>query len=122
MLAMSEPQVLVFNAGSSSFKCARIEPATSRVLDSALAERLGQPGARILLKHGDEERQTWELPGLDHGGALRHVLDRIDTNALVAVGHRVVHGGEAFVGSTRIDASVLRSIEQMQSLAPLHNP
>ncbi|HTV25048.1 MAG TPA: acetate kinase [Polyangiaceae bacterium] len=119
---MGQPQVLVFNAGSSSFKCARIEPTTGRVLDSALAERLGQPGARLMLKRGEGDRQTWELPQLDHGGALRHVLERIDTSALVAVGHRVVHGGEAFVGSSVIDARALRAIDDMQSLAPLHNP
>lgn len=119
---MGEPQVLVFNAGSSSFKCARIEPKTGRVLDSALAEQLGQPGARLTLKHDDAERQVWELPQLDHGGALRHVLERMYTSALVAVGHRVVHGGEAFVGSSVIDAPALAAIEGMQRLAPLHNP
>jgi acetate kinase len=119
---MSEPQVLVFNAGSSSFKCARIEPQSGLVLDAALAERLGTASARLGLRHGAAEPASWELPELDHGGALRQVLDRIDTSAVVAVGHRVVHGGEAFVSSTLIDARALGTIEGMESLAPLHNP
>lgn len=119
---MSEHQVLVFNAGSSSFKCARIEPASASVIDVALAERLGTPSARVTLRCGEGERAQWDLPGLDHGGALRHLLARIDTSALVAVGHRVVHGGEAFVGSVVVDARAVGSIEAMQSLAPLHNP
>lgn len=118
---MSEPQILVFNSGSSSFKCARIEPRTGKVLDAALAERLNSPAARIDLKSGDERWRS-ELAGLDHGGALREVLERIDTSAVVAVGHRVVHGGEHFVQSTAIDDDVLEKIESMASLAPLHNP
>lgn len=118
---MSEPQILVFNSGSSSFKCARIEPRTGTVLDSALAERLNSPAARLDLKSGGERRRS-ELAGLDHGGALRHVLEHIDTSAVIAVGHRVVHGGEHFVQSTLIDDDVLAKIESMASLAPLHNP
>jgi len=112
---------LVVNAGSSSLKCARLEPATGRVLDTALAERLGSAGARLELSLG-AERARWELPQLDHGEALRRVLERFDTSSVAAVGHRVVHGGEAFRHSTRIDAGVLSTIEALSSLAPLHNP
>jgi acetate kinase len=118
---MREPQILVFNSGSSSFKCARIEPGTGKVLDAALAERLNTPSARLELKSAGERWRS-ELAGLDHGGALREVLERIDTSAVVAVGHRVVHGGEHFVQSTAIDDDVLAKIESMASLAPLHNP
>jgi acetate kinase len=118
---MSEEQVLVFNAGSSSLKCARVEPESGRLLDSVLAERLGTPGAQLeLVRAGD--RQRWDLPGLDHEAALRSALERIDSTRVVAVGHRVVHGGEAFVGSARIDARGLAAIEALRSLAPLHNP
>jgi acetate kinase len=118
---MSETQVLVFNSGSSSFKCARIEPRSGRVLDWALAERLNSAQARIDLA-SDGERQRWERAGLDHGSAMHEVLQRIDTSAVVAVGHRVVHGGEAFVDSTRLDDAVIAQIDAMSSLAPLHNP
>ncbi|MET0411955.1 MAG: acetate kinase, partial [Polyangiaceae bacterium] len=118
---MGEPQILVFNSGSSSFKCARIEPRTGKVLDAALAERLNTPAARLDLMSGGVRRRS-ELAGLDHGGALRQVLEHIDTSAVLAVGHRVVHGGEHFVQSTLIDDDVLAKIESMASLAPLHNP
>jgi acetate kinase len=118
---VTAPRVLVFNAGSSSLKCALIEPESGRVLASALAERLKTDAARLELVLGGD-RQHWELPGLDHGEALRRALDRLDTAHLVAVGHRVVHGGEAFYASTRIDPRVLAQIEELKSLAPLHNP
>ena len=109
------------NAGSSSLKCARIEPASGRVLEAALAERLGTAGARLELRLGTE-RESFELPELGHGEALRRVVERMDSSEVVAVGHRVVHGGEAFRESTRIDAGVLERIEGLSSLAPLHNP
>ena len=118
---MTDPQLLVVNAGSSTLKCARIEPESGRVLDSALAERLGGGAARLELRLG-AERESWELPGLDHGRALARILEGFDLSRVVAVGHRVVHGGEAFRGSTRIDTPVLEQIEALRSLAPLHNP
>jgi acetate kinase len=118
---VTAPQVLVLNAGSSSLKCALIEPQSGRVLASGLAERLETDGASLELRLGSE-RQHWDLPGLDHGDALRRALERLDTTHVVAVGHRVVHGGEAFHASTRVDAGVLEQIEALKSLAPLHNP
>ena len=121
MRPVSDLEVLVFNAGSSSLKCARIEPASGRVLDTALAERLGSGSARLDLRLGSG-RQCWELPGLEHDQALRRILEHFDVSSVAAVGHRVVHGGEAFRRSTRIDAAVLERIESLSSLAPLHNP
>jgi acetate kinase len=121
MAGVTDPQLLVVNAGSSTLKCARIEPGSGRVLDSALAERLGGGGARLSIRLG-EERESWEVPGLDHGRALARTLEAFDLSSVAAVGHRVVHGGEAFRRSTRIDAAVLEQIEQLKSLAPLHNP
>ncbi len=121
MAGVKEPEVLVFNAGSSSLKCARIEPRSRRVLDSALAERLGTDAARLELRLGGD-RQRWELPQLGHGEALHRILERLDVSRVVAVGHRVVHGGEAFRSSIRVDLAVLSKIEALSSLAPLHNP
>ena len=91
------------------------------MLDSALAERLGGGSARLELRLG-AEREDWELPGLDHGRALARILRGFDLSSVAAVGHRVVHGGEAFRSSTRIDLPVLEQIEGLRSLAPLHNP
>lgn len=118
---MDGRQVLVVNSGSSSLKCARVEARSGRVLDRALAERLGSDAARIIWNDDRGERRV-DAPGLDHTEALERVLAHLDTRALVAVGHRVVHGGERFVASTLVDDSVIAAISEMQSLAPLHNP
>jgi len=114
-------EILVLNAGSSSLKCARIEARSGRVLESALAERLGDTSARITLRL-DAQVERDEVAGLDHAQALRRVLERFDTTRVLAVGHRVVHGGEAFRASTLVDDAVLEQIESLSSLAPLHNP
>src|SRR5689334_10871435 len=112
-------EVLVVNCGSSSLKLARVAPAEGRVLEHALAERLGTPEASLVWRPSGE-RQA--LPDLDHAGALGALLERIDRRAIVAVGHRVVHGGEAFRESAPIGPDTLAAIESVCELAPLHNP
>jgi acetate kinase len=118
---MGSKQVLVVNCGSSSLKLARVDPESGTILEHALAERLGGPDARLSWHSaaGHESRST---PDLDHGHALHGLLERVDTASVVAVGHRVVHGGERFRGSTRLDAESLAAIERASELAPLHNP
>lgn len=111
-------QVLVVNCGSSSLKLARVAPDDGVVVAHALAERLGTPEASF--GWHPEERQR--APGLDHAGALAALIDGMDRGALVAVGHRVVHGGEAFRQSALIGAEALEAIERTSELAPLHNP
>jgi acetate kinase len=112
-------EVLVVNCGSSSLKLARVAPDEGCVLEHALAERLGTSEASLGWRSGGERRTS---PGLDHGGALAVLIERIDRRQLVAVGHRVVHGGEAFVSSAWIGPDTLAAIESVSELAPLHNP
>ncbi len=94
--------VLVLNAGSSTLKY------------SAFAVGGG------VLAHGHVET------GADHDGALRGVLDRcreqLAGHRIVAVGHRVVHGGTEFAAPVRIDAAVLAKLDALVPLAPLHQP
>jgi acetate kinase len=118
---MPGEQVLVVNCGSSSLKLARIDVESGAVLEHALAERLGEPDARFAW-HSPAATETREVPQLDHEGALAALLDRVDASELSAVGHRVVHGGEAFRSSTLLAASALAAIERCTELAPLHNP
>ena len=93
--------ILVLNSGSSSLKFALIEPADGRVL-----------------KNGNE---TLGADGLE--GALGRALTLLPPEVpITAVGHRVVHGGERFTTSVRVDDSVLAEIEACSRLAPLHNP
>jgi acetate kinase len=100
--------VLVLNAGSSSLKYQLLDMTDRSVTASGLVERIGEA----------------EVP--DHAAALGRVLDELErsglTEAPVAVGHRVVHGGERFSGPTVIDDGVLAAIRDLVPLAPLHNP
>jgi acetate kinase len=98
--------VLVLNAGSSSLKY-RLVPA-DRPDESrpGLVERIGEPG-------GDAR---------DHGDAVGQVVDQVRGGGIVAVGHRVVHGGERFRSPVRVDDAVLAAIDALAELAPLHNP
>jgi acetate kinase len=112
-------EILVVNCGSSSLKLARVAPDDSFVCEQALAERLGSPLASLTWRPSQERLVR---SGLDHAGALAAMLEKIDRRALVAVGHRVVHGGEAFRHSAIIGQETLDAIERVSELAPLHNP
>ena len=100
---MSEDgQILVLNAGSSSLK-----------LGLFAADGEGQLAEREITWRVDEET--------DYEAALRQLLTGIDTAALAAVGHRVVHGGTRYTASTVIDATAREEIAELVALAPLHN-
>ena len=104
---MTRRAVLVLNAGSSSLKYQLIADSGETYL-SGLTERIG------LTESGGDA---------DHAAALSRVLDNLPPDVeLEAVGHRVVHGGEAFREATLITPEVLERIEQLSALAPLHNP
>ena len=63
-----------------------------------------------------------ELPDAKHIDVLDEILREMGDLKIVGVGHRVVHGGEAFKESVKIDADVIRGIDECIELAPLHNP
>lgn len=117
--------ILVINCGSSSLKFALFPAGDKTPLMSGLAECLGEADARITAKIG-EAKTTEQLNGQGHAAAL-DVLLRIlaEHNWLAsvkAVGHRMVHGGEAFKASVVITQAILSEIEAHNNLAPLHNP
>ncbi len=108
--------VLVINAGSSSLKVSR------RPLGHAVTvERIG-PAATW---RGDADLPP-APPMRDHASALHAVLQVLDARAsltnVVAVGHRVVHGGERYAAPVRIDDAVVADVRELAHLAPLHNP
>ncbi|CAH2603281.1 propionate kinase [Rhodovastum atsumiense] len=117
--------ILVLNSGSSSLKFAVHDTGMRTPLISGLAERLGTDGPRITFKDVQGKR-TESLPASDHAAALDAVLAELTTrnwiDALAAVGHRVVHGGERFTSSALVTPAVLADIEAVSPLAPLHNP
>jgi acetate kinase len=120
--------VLVLNSGSSSLKYQLLNPATGEVLAVGLVERLGLDSGRIVHEVGDQEHER-ELAIPDHGVALHRVLDlfsevgpSLEEAGIVAVGHRVVHGGTHYSHPTVIDDDVVEGIRDLIPLAPLHNP
>lgn len=123
---MSSQHVLVLNCGSSSLKFAIIDNATGEEILSGLAERLAEQSPQIKYKFQGNKEIVPLNSGDAHQVAITTLVKLIKDLALdanlVAVGHRVVHGGERFTQSVIIDDSVLTAIQETASLAPLHNP
>ncbi|AOY87907.1 acetate kinase [Marinobacter salinus] len=119
-----EDVILVVNCGSSSLKLALFDQHHRR-RTSALADSLNTEDAFARID-GVEEKVA--LPSsASHREALEALVSRFRDLGLMtseprAIGHRVVHGGEAFKEATVIDDSALRSIQACAGLAPLHNP
>ncbi len=123
-------KVLVINCGSSSLKYQLFDMADESVLAKGLVERIGLPGS-ILIHRPGEAKVEIEAEIENHDKAISMVLAALtDANHGVvksldeinAVGHRVVHGGEAFSGSVEITPAVMEALKANVELAPLHNP
>lgn len=118
--------VLVINCGSSSIKFAVVpekkEANTSLIRRSGLAENLGTPDARLNIVHENGEKKLITIPHADHQIALTHILNALGDEKPIAIGHRVVHGGEKFTQAVLINQDVIAAIQQTIPLAPLHNP
>lgn len=117
--------ILVINCGSSSLKFALFPAGEQSPLMSGLAECLGEADARITAKINDA-KTTEQLNGQGHAAALDVLLRILAEHSWLAsvkaVGHRMVHGGEAFKASVVVDQAILAEIEAHNNLAPLHNP
>ena len=125
--------ILVINAGSSSLKYQLLNPETGDLLAKGLCERIGIDG-KFTYKPQVEGKKV--LDAIDvamptHSEAIQTVLNALvdAENGVVAsmqeidaVGHRVVHGGEAFNKSVLITDEVMKALEDCIPLAPLHNP
>ena len=123
-------KVLILNAGSSSLKYQLIDMDGEKILAKGLVERIGIEGSHINQKVGDKvfdavapmkthtEGIQWMLKALTdpEKGAVRS-MDEIG-----AVGHRVLHGGERFTASVKINDEVKAAIRENIPLGPLHNP
>ena len=113
-------RVLALNCGSSSVKSALVDTAQGRRVQEMHVENVGSE--HVTLHSGLEVREL--AAGADLQTAVDELLAayRQGSGSIGAVAHRVVHGGEQFVEPTRLDDSVLSQIEQLNHLAPLHNP
>ena len=128
-------KILVINTGSSSIKYELFDMAGSEVMASGMAEKIGEKKGLIIhkriLTNGSslEKREVGVIA--DHHEGMNRIVNMLvdneygpvgDKNEIVAVGHRVVHGGEAFHSTTIIDEKVIAAIKKNIPLAPLHNP
>ena len=123
-------KILVINCGSSSLKYQLLNMDDETLLAKGLCERIGTNDGRLKHERGADEF-TIDAPMPDHAAAIKIVLEVLlcknrgvisDIGEIVAVGHRVVHGGEFFSDSVLIDDKVEKAIEACFDMAPLHNP
>lgn len=123
--------VLVINSGSSSIKFQMVDPnadAGDDPLVSGLVEQIGEPEGNITIKYDGQKHELKEVVE-SHSTGLARALDQLETLGcgptqldLVAVGHRVVHGGKIFSSPELINDDVVELIREQIPLAPLHNP
>ena len=130
--------ILVLNVGSSTIKfqlidtdAAAIAEARDRRVARGQIERIGGEAIVALAAEG-RPGEKHATPLRDHAAAIEYILGWLTSDAsgvpitsvgqIEAVGHRVVHGGERFSASTRVDDAVWRELEDLIELAPLHNP
>lgn len=123
--------ILVINCGSSSLKYQLINSDSEAVLAKGLCERIGMDGSRLSHTPAGGEKVVIENPMPDHTVAVQMVIDALtdashgvvkSLSEIDAVGHRIVHGGESFATSVIINDDVIKAIEDVSDLAPLHNP
>jgi len=126
--------ILVVNAGSSSIKYQLIDMTTEEPLSSGLVERIGLEEGIITHKtfaNGEEQKTKEVFPIPDHTVGLKRVAELLvdekvgvisDPSEIQAVGHRLVHGGEAFTKTVVITDEVKENVKELFPLAPLHNP
>ena len=120
--------VLVLNSGSSSLKYQLVQPETGESLFDGIVERIGEDSSAAKLNIGG--RKIVRDGGVpDHEAALRLAFELVaeagetlDAYGLVAVGHRVVHGGPNLYRPTLVDDALLDELRELAPLAPLHNP
>lgn len=123
-------KILVLNCGSSSIKYQLLDMQDESVLARGLVDRIGIPGSVLRHQNGSREH-VLEADVPDHEAGVAQVINLLadpewgavrDIGEIRAVGHRTVHGGERFQGSSLVDEEVLETLRELSNLAPLHNP
>ena len=124
-------KILVINAGSSSLKYQLIDMENESVAAKGICERIGMNDGIFSHKTFDGREKNLTTDMEDHTQAFQLVKDALiddevgviqSLNEVAAIGHRVVQGGSIFSKSVLITDDVLKGIESLNPLAPLHNP
>ena len=119
--------ILALNCGSSSLKYQVFDADTKEPLVSGNVEKIGLPDSFVTQKYPDGEKVRKDVSMSDHNQALNVVIGllreaSIDISKIAGVGHRVVLGGEKFANSVEITDEVIKKIDELSMIAPLHNP
>jgi acetate kinase len=127
--------ILVINTGSSSIKYQLFDMEQDHALATGTVEKIGEPTSIMThqrrLADGRFQKTVEEAGIADHEEGFQHIVSFLsdpknrvvdDESGIVAVGHRVVHGGETFHAPVVIDEEVMAAIRENIPLAPLHNP
>ena len=123
-------KVLVINAGSSSLKYQLLDMDNEKLIAKGNCEKIGLEGSTISLKANGEQK-VFDVQLKNHDQAMENVLKVLldkENNVLSslseiqAVGHRVLHGGEIYTQSVLIDDEVMKNLEELKPLGPLHMP
>jgi len=124
-------KIFVINCGSSSLKYKLFDMRDEDVLAEGIIERIGIENSflKYETKEGTDIKIEHDIP--THKEGIELLIETLlsdehgvleDMDEIKAVGHRVAHGGEKFAHSTLIDEEVMKEIEDISDLAPLHNP
>ncbi len=121
-------KILTVNAGSSSLKFNCIELPERKELINGYFEKIGLNGSFYTIKiNGSKTKREVDLK--DHSVAIQYLIEELFSNNIIksldeidGVGHRIVHGGDKYSQSVLIDDEVIKTVEELSSLAPLHNP
>ena len=123
---MKNSLVFVLNCGSSSLKFALVDTKTEQQVLSGLADSLGSDSPILKVKYNGNKESIDLASGAMHQMAIDTLVSLLKQyqlyQAIVAIGHRVVHGGEKFKSSALITPQVIAGIQEVSQLAPLHNP
>jgi acetate kinase len=122
--------ILVLNAGSSSLKFGAFDAGSADVplvMHGQVEGLHTAPRFTASTSAGEHVTKEWgEGIALGHQGAIEHIAEFLHSHRegyrLVAVGHRVVHGGQAFSEAVRVTPEVLAELDKLVPLAPLHQP
>ena len=123
--------ILTINAGSSSVKYQCFEMMDEVCLAKGQIDRLGSPSPNLFYQRRDSVTHQTSVPPMEYEAVFPSIFETLldaekgvleNLNDIVAVGHRVVHGGSRFAESVLITPEVETAINQCVPLAPLHNP
>lgn len=124
-------KILVLNCGSSSIKYKLFDMSTKEILAQGGIEKIGLKDSflKLTLPNGEKVKLDKDIP--EHTVGVEFILKTLTSpeygaikslEEIDAVGHRMVHGGERFSESVRLDKDVLEAFTACNDLAPLHNP